>query len=76
MAPDYILCHSDVKDRLVELWNSEKLRRFWRMQLEGRRDENPRCAQCCAPDDVSHPEDELDGAAEILLERFEKVWQR
>ena len=64
------------EDRLVELWNSEKLRRFWRMQLEGRRDENPRCAQCCAPDDVSHPEDELDGAAEILLERFEMAWQR
>lgn len=64
------------EDRLVELWKSEKLRRFWRMQLEGRRGENPHCAQCCAPDDVSHPEDELDGAAEILLERLEKAWRK
>lgn len=63
-------------DRLTELWTSEKMRRFWRMQLEGRRGENPHCAQCCAPDDVSHPEDELDAAAGILLERFGKVWNK
>ena len=61
-------------DRLAALWNSGRLRRFQRMQLEGRRAENPRCAQCCAPDDVSHPEDELDAAAPAILERLERIW--
>lgn len=64
------------EDSLAAMWSSEKMRRFWRMQLEGRRGENPRCAQCCAPDDVSHPEDELDDAAETLLERFEALWNQ
>lgn len=63
-------------DRLAELWNGEKLHRFQRMQLEGRRGENPHCAQCCAPDDVSHPEDELDSSAEMLLERLEQAWNK
>lgn len=63
-------------DRLVDIWNGEKLRGFWRMQLEGRRNENPACAQCCAPDDVSHPEDELDGGAQTLLERMDSLWSR
>lgn len=62
-------------DRLVDLWNSEKLRRFWKMQLEGRRNENPHCAKCCAPDDVSHPEDALDGDAAALLEKLEGLWE-
>lgn len=72
--PEYL---GNVRENsLMELWNSGKMRRFWRMQLEGRRGENPQCAQCCAPDDVSHPEDELDGAAETLLERFEALWNQ
>lgn len=64
------------QDRLFELWNGGKLHDFWKMQLEGRRKENPHCAQCCAPDDVSHPEDELDNSADVLLERLEKLWNR
>lgn len=62
-------------DRLRDLWNSGKMHRFWRMQLEGRRSENGPCAQCCAPDDVSHPEDELDSSAALILERLEKAWK-
>lgn len=62
-------------DRLRDLWDGEKMRRFWKMQLEGRRGENRRCAQCCAPDDVSHPEDELDGGAARILERLEDLWK-
>lgn len=61
-------------DRLVGLWNSEKLRAFWNMQLEGRKNENPRCASCCAPDDVSHPEDALDDSAAGLLKKLEGLW--
>lgn len=64
------------RDRLVDLWNGETLRRFWRAQLEGGRDAVPGCAGCCAPDDVSHPEDELDGAARELLERLDERWNR
>lgn len=63
------------RDRLTNLWNSEKLRSFWRMQLEGGKGKNPGCARCCAPDDVSHPEDELDGSARELLERLEEQWK-
>ena len=62
-------------DRLVELWNGDRLHRFWTMQLEGRKNENPHCAKCCAPDDVSHPEDALDGDAERLLERLAGRWE-
>ena len=61
-------------DRLVELWNSDQMHRFWEMQLSGRKNENPGCAQCCAPDDVSHPEDVLDDEAANLLERLKKEW--
>lgn len=57
--------------RLLHMWGSEKLRQFWKMQLEGKKNDNPHCAKCCAPDDVSHPEDALDDDAERLLERLE-----
>lgn len=57
-------------DNLVDIWNSEKLRDFRKMQLEGKRCSNNKCSVCCAPDDVSHPEDILDEAAEELLKLF------
>lgn len=63
------------KDRLVDMWNSETLRRFWKMQLEGKKNKNPHCAKCCAPDDVSHPEDELDSDAAGLLKKLEDLWE-
>lgn len=58
------------QDTLLDIWQGEKLRGFQRMQLEGRRMEHSKCAKCCAPDDVSHPEDCLDTEAARLLE----VW--
>lgn len=61
-------------ESIVDMWNSSKLYEFWIMQLEKGRSANPRCAKCCAPDDVSHPEDVLDDAAENLLERLKKEW--
>lgn len=60
--------------RILDMWHGEKLRDFWRLQLEGRREENKRCAQCCAPNDVSPPSDVLDDAAEDILRRLE-AWR-
>ena len=59
--------------RILDMWHGEKLREFW-LQLAGRREENKRCAHCCAPNDVAHPEDVLDGAAEEILARLE-AWR-
>lgn len=61
-------------DQLIDLWNGQALHQFWEMQLQGKKNENPHCAQCCAPDDVSHPEDVLDDEAIQLLERLKKKW--
>lgn len=58
------------EDTLFDLWNGAKLRNFQMMQLKRQRNGNPRCAVCCAPDDVSHPEDALDDAAEDILKRI------
>ena len=60
------------EERILDMWHGEKLREFWQLQLEGRREENRRCAHCCAPNDVAHPEDVLDGAAEEILARLEE----
>ena len=60
--------------RILDMWHGEKLREFCQLQLAGRREENKRCAHCCAPNDVAHPEDVLDGAAEEILARLE-AWR-
>jgi radical SAM protein with 4Fe4S-binding SPASM domain len=57
-------------ERLIDMWNGPKLRQFWRQHLEGQRRDNPKCATCNAPDDVSHPEDILDMDAAELLQRL------
>nr|WP_254908673.1 radical SAM/SPASM domain-containing protein [Clostridium tyrobutyricum] len=55
------------EERLLNIWNSKKMREFWKMQLKGNRYNNKKCALCCAPDDVCHPEDVLDDDAESIL---------
>lgn len=55
------------QDTLLTMWNGDKLKDFWKMQLQGHRYSNAKCASCCAPDDVAHPEDCLEDAAEFLL---------
>lgn len=45
---------------LLDIWNGEDLKRFQQMQMDKLRKDNPQCARCCAPDDVTHPEDNLD----------------
>lgn len=52
---------------LRAMWESEKRRSFCRLHLEGRRAQDPACAQCCAPDDVQHEADVLDGKRAELL---------
>lgn len=59
-------------DTLYDIWNGEKLREFQKEQLKGNRCLNNRCANCCAPDDVSQPEDVLDMDAHRILELLEK----
>lgn len=56
-----ILLGNVYQDTLLRMWNGEKNREFQKMQLRKERFKNVGCARCCAPDDVAHPEDELDG---------------
>jgi len=35
--------------------------------------QNDKCKVCCAPDDVSHPEDVLDDDVEEILKRLETM---
>lgn len=56
--------------RLLDMWRGEKLRQFWIQQLQGERKNNPKCAVCCAPNDVAHPEDVLDRDASEIIARL------
>ena len=55
---------------LREAWNGQTLRKFQYKQICGNRSKNEKCAQCCAPDDVSHPEDNLDHASVRLKAKW------
>lgn len=57
-------------DTIRNMWNGDRHLAFEKMQLEKRRMENPGCARCCAPDDVAHPEDELDGFCSELKKKL------
>jgi radical SAM protein with 4Fe4S-binding SPASM domain len=59
-------------ERLIEMWRGEKLHRFWLQQLQGERKDNPKCAVCCAPNDVAHPEDVLDENTADIIQRLSK----
>lgn len=59
------------EDTIIHMWNSEENKAFQKMQLRKERFQNGGCARCCAPDDVAHPEDVLDGREEELLKRLE-----
>ena len=60
--------------RLTDMWNSDKMREFQMKQLTEGKNANPRCALCCAPDDVSQPEDALDEYKQEILERLNDKW--
>ena len=57
-------------DNIADIWQSKKHLGFWRLQLTKKRHTNTFCKVCCAPDDVSQPEDVLDEAAEKILSRL------
>ena len=64
-----------LKGHLVDMWNSEKMRSFQKSQLAEGKNNNLRCKLCCAPDDVSQPEDELDEYEQEILERLSEKWK-
>ncbi len=47
-------------DNINEVWTGQKMKDFQEMQMKKLRHTNPKCAKCCAPNDVSRPEDVLD----------------
>lgn len=61
------------QETLTDIWSGQKLRDFQILHLEKNRCLNAKCSVCCAPNDVSQPEDVLDAAAEYLLSKFRGV---
>lgn len=57
-------------DTLVNMWQGDKLKEFRILQLEKSRNNNSSCSTCCAPDDVAHPEDDLDDHSAELLSKL------
>lgn len=57
-------------ETLKEMWQGKKLRDFRLMQLNKQRQDDACCKVCCAPDDVSHPEDVLDNDIEAIKARL------
>ncbi len=55
---------------LTDMWSSDILKNFRIMQLGGLRGKDRACRNCCAPDDVIHPLDVLDGHEEELIGRL------
>lgn len=58
------------ENSLLEMWQGQELKDFRLMQLRKERNNNNACNSCCAPDDVSHPEDELDSKSKSIIERI------
>ena len=52
---------------LRNMWHSIMLKDFQTMQLKKKRHLHAQCGVCCAPDDCAHPEDDLDNAADTIL---------
>ncbi|MDB3085883.1 radical SAM protein [Clostridioides difficile] len=55
---------------IKDAWNGESRKHFLRMQLNKDRMSNEICKNCCSPNDVSQPEDELDQYADKLKSFF------
>ena len=75
---DVILCDPDwrgntcvgnaLTKKLSSIWGGEKMREFWRMQLEGRRHENESCRNCSFLVD-EYAIDDLDGVSPDILQK-------
>jgi hypothetical protein len=56
-------------ESIIEIWNGQKVRDFWLMQLNGERYKNKACKDCL---DIFTPPDDLDGAREVLVKQITK----
>ncbi len=61
---------NDGETTLKQAFTGERNRAFQLSLLRGLKNSIPGCSKCCAPDDVSHPMDELDDAAPGLMPRY------
>ena len=61
------------KDNLADVFNNKIVTSFRLKLLNGKKDSMFGCKECCAPDDVSMEEDELDSAAQFLKEKYQKI---
>jgi cyclic pyranopterin phosphate synthase len=68
----YKACNlGNIRDNtLVGMWQSAAHKEFCVLQLKGQRHLHGACKLCCAPDDVAHEEDVLDGHEEKIFERL------
>lgn len=57
-------------ENLLSMWKGEKLKQFRIMHLNKKKCDSNKCSVCCAPDDVAHPEDDLDDSAREILEKL------
>jgi len=55
---------------LHEMWRGDTLRQFRIRHLLGEKNMLTGCVHCCAPDDVSHAQDVLDGHEERLIKQY------
>ncbi|WDC85740.1 SPASM domain-containing protein [Caloramator sp. mosi_1] len=58
------------EESLINMWNGNKLKQFRLLQLEKKRENNIKCRVCCAPNDVAHPEDDLDDDCDEIIDRI------
>jgi radical SAM protein with 4Fe4S-binding SPASM domain len=61
------------EDDLSEIFNGVKNNIFRLKLLKGKKNNMDGCDKCCAPDDVSHSKDELDGSKEDLIEKYSRL---
>ena len=56
------------KEKLVDIWNSSKVKHFWKELLKGNKDKFEMCAKCMLP--MFDCNDDIDSYAEEILKRL------
>ena len=64
------------QERILDMWNGDKLYEFRMNQLKNGRFTNPECARCVTPDDILRPEDILDNNKENIIIRMEAEYDK
>ncbi len=70
MYPFPMILGNVQEQSLKDIWNGHKLRDFQIMQLMKKRKCNAICRDCVYPEELQHPLDNMDDAAEIVLKRL------